>query len=147
MKKFITIFLLFLSYASIGWTQSSPASLVGVNIIGDFRNLNLNQTNTDNAVAITAPRYTIRRITVANCSTSLAASAATIGVFTGAGGTGSNIVALAVLTTIALSDDVKDLALLLTTKSFTAQTIYIRNGVAHGSAATCDVRIFGEPLP
>ena len=50
-------------------------------------------------------------------------------------------------TSIALNDDVKDLTLLLGTKSFTAQTIYIRNGVAHGSAAICDVRIFGDPLP
>lgn len=109
--------------------------------------LNLNQTNTDNAVTVGVAKYIIRKVTVTNCSTSLAVSIATIGVFTSTGGGGTAVVSLGLLTSLTGASKYLDMTVAVTADTLTAATLQIRNGVAHGGAATCDVYIFGDVLP
>lgn len=108
--------------------------------------LDFNQTNTDNAVTLTAPKYRIRRITVTNCSASFGASLATLGVFTSTGGGGTAVVALGTMTALTASTKYLDLTLALTTDTLATATLYLRNGVTFGSAATCDVYVIGDVL-
>jgi len=110
-------------------------------------NQNFNVTNTDTAVTVSVTKYLVRRVTVTNCSTSFGVSLATVGVFTGAGGTGTTVVALGTLTTLTGATKYVDLTLALTTDTLTAATLYFRNGVTFGSAATCDIYLFGDVLP
>lgn len=119
----------------------------GSGVLGKMASLNLNQTNTDNALSIVAAKYLVRKVTVTNCSTTLGVSAATVGVFTSTGGGGTTIVALGLLTTLTASSKYADMTLALTTDTLTASTIQVRNGVTHGSAATCDVYIIGDVMP
>ena len=105
-----------------------------------------------NAVADTAVvlpngarSYVITDMIVTNVSTSLAASSATIGAYSAAAAGGEALVTPATATgltaaskfvkrTIALDDLVS------------AGTIYVRVGVAHGSAATADVYFYGYAI-
>lgn len=143
--------LLTLLIALVGWlplqAQSGASSLIGAQIIGYFKTLNLNQTNTDNAVTVSAPKYIVRRIIITNASTSLAASAATLGVFTATGGGGTTVVAASLLTALSAATKYSDLTIAVTADTVASATLYLRNGIAHGSAATADVYIFGDPLP
>lgn len=108
--------------------------------------INLNSAGSDNAVTIIAPKYIIRRYVVTNTSTSLAISPATLGLFTGAGGTGTTIVTPATLTALTGATKFVDMTVALTTDTLTAATLYIRNVLAAGGAATVDVYVFGDVL-
>lgn len=116
-------------------------------ILAYLKNVNLNSANSDNAVAILYAKYVVRRVIVTNPSTSFAVSLATIGVFTATGGGGTAVVSLGTIAGLTGTTKYLDLTLALTTDVLTAATLYIRNGVAFGSAATVDVYIFGEVLP
>lgn len=103
----------------------------------------------DTFVPLQSAKFIVRRMTIYGASTSLGASSATIGAYTAAGAGGTAIVTPATATgltavtkfndrTIAASADY------LTPTSSTPVTggqvvfgIYVRVGVAHGSAATC----------
>lgn len=109
--------------------------------------LNLNQANTDNPVTVPFSKYVVRRMSVTNCSSTLAASLATVGLYTGAGATGTTVVTLGLLQALTASTKYVDMTLALTTDVLTASTLYIRNGVTAGSAITCDVYVIGDVLP
>lgn len=116
-------------------------------VLGVLKGVNLNSAGSDNAVSIGAEKYIVRKLIVTNPSTSLAISIATLGLFTAAAGGGTTVVAAATLTALTAASKFVDMTLALTTDSLTAATLYIRNVLAHGSAATVDIYIIGDVLP
>lgn len=117
-------------------------------VIGQSQGQNLNSANSDVAVDIPIGKYTVRRVVITNPSTSLAASLATLGVFTGAGATGITVVSLATMTALTSATKFIDAVIAATplTDVLTAAQLFIRTGIAHGSAATVDVYVIGEML-
>lgn len=109
--------------------------------------VNINSANTD-ATAITnlPAKFIVRKVTPTNPSTSLGISVATIGVYTGAGATGTNVVAAQLMTTLTGSTKFVDLPIALSADSLTASSLFVRCIAAHGSAATVDVYIEVTPL-
>jgi hypothetical protein len=112
------------------------------------KGVNINSANSDNEVAIPAAKYIIRKVIVTNPSTSLAASAATLGVFTAAAAGGATVVTAALLTALSAAAKFLDMTIAATplTDVVTSSSLFIRNVIAHGSAATVDVYIFGDIL-
>lgn len=144
MKRLLASFIGLCFFASLGWAQSSSPAL----LIGFAKGISLNGTNVDAAtITVSAPKYYIDHIDVTNASTSFGASLATLGVYTGAGATGTTVVTLATLTALTAASKMTRPTLALTTDSLTAATLYIRNGVTFGSAATVDVYVYGDVLP
>lgn len=93
------------------------------------------------------PKYVVRKIIVTNPSATLATSLAAGGIYTGASKGGSVVVGAGQLYT-ALTGATKflDAALALTSDTLTSTALYFSLSVAHGSAATTDVYIFGDVL-
>ena len=87
-------------------------------------------------------------MTVFDASTSLAISLATIGLYSGPGATGSAIAALALVTGLTGAAKTVDMTLASIAGSDcqTGSAIYVRCGVAHGSAATVTVVLEIEDL-
>lgn len=119
----------------------------GYKLLGQLIGANLNAT-TDQAIAIMqANGYIIDKIIVTNVSTSLGASVTAGGFYTGAGKTGTTIVAAAqVYTSLTAASKIMGLTIALTTDSLTAQTIFFALTTAHGSAATADIYVYGFSL-
>lgn len=128
-------------------TSQSPVQVSLGGLLASKLALNLNQTNTDNAVTVSAAKYIIRRIVVTNASINMTANLATIGVFTGAGGTGTTVVALTLVQGLTGTTKFVDTTVVVTADALTAATLLIRNGVTAGTVATVDVYIFGDVLP
>lgn len=108
--------------------------------------VNFNSANTDTDVTFSLPsgiiRWRMRNIYLSNASASI--STATIGVFTGAGGTGQTIAANQAITVTATAVDTNNnfMSLAITngaTMAYNDTTIRARVGTAQGSAATADV--------
>lgn len=104
----------------------------------------------DQTFTVSSNRYIIRKVITENASTSLGASAAKWGLYTGAGATGSAIVTnpngeLIALTASTKWDDVT-LAATPGTDIISATTLYFYLTTAHGSAATMILWVFGEDL-
>jgi hypothetical protein len=100
----------------------------------------LNSAATDVAtLTVDSAKWRLIRVMVTEASTTLVASPATLGVFTGAGGTGTTLVALATLTTLITAPVFVDMTLAVTTSYQTSGSVFIRCGTAHGSAATVSV--------
>jgi hypothetical protein len=114
--------------------------------LGRVKGMNINSAGSDNSIPIGVPKYIVRRVIITNASTSLAVSVATIGVFTAASGGGTTIVTGATITGLTGATKFVDMTIAVNTDTVTAQTLFIRNILAHGSAATVDVYLFGEPL-
>ena len=114
--------------------------------LGRVKAMNINSAGSDNSIPIGVPKYIVRRVIITNASTSLAVSAATIGVFTSAAGGGTTVVTGATVTGLTGATKFVDMTIALNADTLTAQTLFIRNVLAHGSAATVDVYLFGEPL-
>ncbi len=113
------------------------------------RTVTINSAATDVTTFTGLPaKWRLRKLTVYDASTSLAASLATVGCYTGAGATGSALVALALIQGLTASAKTVDmtLAAVAGTDYQTGSTLYIRCGVAHGSAATVSVAIEIEVL-
>jgi hypothetical protein len=120
------------------------------------KGINFNSANTDTSVAITLPtgitRWklgTFNAIAITNASASI--STATIGVFTGAGGTGQTIAANQVITVTATAADTNNNTMQLSitnaaTEAYNDTTVFVRIGTAQGSAATADVVFIIIPL-
>lgn len=113
--------------------------------------VDLNSANTDTFVRVPFNYFIARRMTVYGASTSLAASSATIGAYTAAAAGGTAIVTPATATgltattkfndrTIAASADYLQPTSYTDSGGKTHYGIFIRVGVAHGSAATCKVQ-------
>lgn len=116
-------------------------------LLGRLIGANLNVT-TDQAIAVLqSGKYVIANIIATNPSTTLAVSIAAGGFYTGASKSGTTIVAAGQLyTALTAASKISPLTLALTTDSLTAQTLYFSLTVAHGSAATADLYIFGYTL-
>jgi hypothetical protein len=111
--------------------------------------VSVNAANTDVAVFPGLPsKWRLRKLIAYDASTSLAASSATIGAYTAASGGGTNLVGLAVLTTLSSTTKCLDMTVVAaaTTSYATASSCFIRCGIAHGSAATITVAIEIENL-
>src|SRR5260221_6291932 len=134
---------------TIYWGSTAPNQLNQVGPVGlafNLEDVNFNATNTDNAVTITLPgnieRYSINSIRLNNASASI--STATVGVFTGAGGTGQTIAANQAITVTSAATDTNNNTQSLTltngnTEAYNDATLYVRVGTAQGTAATADV--------
>lgn len=111
--------------------------------------VSVNSATTDVAIFYGLPaKWRLRKFSVYDTSTSLAASLATLGVYTASSGSGNNLVALALLTSLTGSTKCFDMTLasIAGTDYQTGSNLYIRCGVAHGSAATVTVAIEIESL-
>lgn len=108
-------------------------------------NLNMNSANTDVYTFTGLPsKYRIVRFTAYDASISL--TTATVGLFTGAGGTGTAIVSNAVMSALTGPTIINDRTLASTARR-TEATLYIRVGTAQGAAATCSFFLEIIPLP
>lgn len=112
----------------------------------------------DTFIPLQCASYIARRMTVFNASTSLGSSSATIGAYTAAAAGGTAIVTPATATgltaaskfndrTIAASADILTSTANTGANGQTQYGLFVRVGVAHGSAATCKVVFELEPLP
>lgn len=115
-------------------------------ILGIFKALNINSAGSDNAITIPYAKYIVRKVIITNASADLTLGLATIGVFTGAGATGSTIVSAGAIAALSGSTKYLDMTIALTADILTAATLYIRNVLANGSSATVDVYIIGDVL-
>lgn len=111
----------------------------------------------DTAVTVPCNKFIVRRMTLFDVSTSLGSSSATIGAYTAAAAGGTAIVTPATATgltaatkfndrTIAASADYLKATSLTQANGQALSVIYIRVGVAHGSAATVSVAFELESL-
>lgn len=100
----------------------------------------INAAGTDNSIIVPAGvgKWRPTKLTITDASITLAASIATLGLFTGAGGTGTTLVTAALLTTLTGATKCFDMTLLAAASNdyLTSNTIFLRNVIAHGSAAT-----------
>lgn len=121
--------------------------------LGSAIGVNLNAVG-DTFIPLNVGKYIPRNVTITNVSTSLAASSATIGMYTAASAGGTAIVTPATATTLTGPTVFKDGTIAAATTVFTptynsttkTYGVYVRVGVAHGSAATCDVHLFGDAV-
>lgn len=110
----------------------------------------------DTFVPVPFNGYRVRGITAYGASTNLGASAATLGAYTGAAATGTTIATPDVLHLLSNSTACYDLTILPTQNYFIPTTynpngtnqygLFLRVGVAHGSAATCKVLLDLEAI-
>lgn len=115
-------------------------------------NVNFNVGATDTAIAISplqSGRYIVNSIRLNNASASI--STATVGVFTGLGGTGQTVAANQAITVTATATDANNntMALTLTnaaTEAYNDTALQIRVGTPQGSAATADLCVYIFPL-
>ncbi len=105
--------------------------------------VNINSAGTDNSIILPVPvgKYRPTKLTIFDASTSLAASIATLGLYTSTGGGGSTLVTAATMTSLSSATLCLDMTLLLATTYQTGGTLYLRNVTAHGSAATVSARL------
>lgn len=151
MKRLALLIALVLAFASkvdaqcaAGTVSCTLSNMGEVSML--LTGVNINSAGSDNAIAVPYPKYIIRRVTIYDASTSLAVSVATVGLFTGAGGTGTTLVTPATMTTLTASTIFVDSTLAVTNSYQTAQPLYVRNVLAHGSAATVSVKLEIQPL-
>lgn len=105
------------------------------------KGVNLNAVGDTATPPVPFKNYIIRRMTLTNASTSLGASAATIGAYTAVAAGGTALVTPATATGLTAASKFTDrtIAASADTQAGNSLPIYIRVGVVHGSAATCDV--------
>lgn len=104
-----------------------------------FSALNLNAT-ADNAVSVPFSKWKLVRCDFHDASTSLAISAAVVGLYTAAAAGGTNLITNVVTGLIAVTDCVSQVIGALTVYQ-TAATIYLRPTILRGSAATINVTL------
>lgn len=124
--------------------MSSTRDFIGP--IGSAIGVNLNSV-ADTAVTLCngARRYIITDMVVTNASTSLGASAATIGAYSAVAAGGEAIVTPATATGLTAASKFNRRTI-AQDDTINAGTIYVRVGVVHGSAATADVYFYGYAL-
>jgi hypothetical protein len=114
------------------------------------KSVNVNTTATDTAITIPngGKSYVVTGFRTTNPSTSLTGSSGTIGLYTAAAGAGTAIVtkATASITPLTAASKYVNCTIAETTDSLSGSTLYIHNGIAHGSAATIDCYIYGDLL-
>lgn len=123
------------SYFSEGWRLLGSATAINLNAAAPA----------DTAIAnIRAGTYIPFYIVVWGASAD--SSTAQVGVFTGAGGTGTTVVTAAALTGLNAAGKFKALTIAALDTPLTASTLYVRLTVAQGGAATANISIFGIAL-
>jgi hypothetical protein len=124
--------LLFVAYGVSVATSGSDAAVVVVNVVpGGY-------TGTQN--------YRVRSLTAVNASTSLAAGP-TLALWTGAGGTGTNLITAGSIAGCTTSLLWTELTTLPQNTIAQANTIYIRVAGTGVAGATVDVYVYGDVLP
>lgn len=115
--------------------------------------VNFNVANTDTPLVLSLPsgftRYRLNGVFITGASASI--STATVGVFTGTGGTGTTLVTNSAVTVTSSSEDTNNNMQSLTvnnigTQSHNQTTLQIRVGTAQGSAATAMVSFYIQPV-
>lgn len=99
-------------------------------------------------------KFLLRNVTVTNPSTTLAASASTVGLYTAAAAGGTVLVTPSVSTTLTSAAVFADKTIAAATAVITpawnstagSYGIYARVAVVHGTAATLDMYVFGDTL-
>lgn len=120
---------------------------VAYRLLGYVTGVNLNAAAPIDlpAITISATKYIPLLIAVYN--NSAAAATAQLGVFTAAGGGGTQVVAPAALAALAGANAYEALTLATLSAPLTAATLIPRLTVAAGGAATADIAVFGIQLP
>lgn len=121
--------------------------------LGYAKKIDLN-TLGDTFIPVPQGSFLPRNITVTNPSTTLAASASTVGLYTGAGATGVTIVTPSVSTSLTSAAVFADKTIAASTAVITptwnseegCYGVYARVAVVHGSAATLDMYVYGDTL-
>lgn len=138
----VLVSLLVTVLLAVGEARAEYPTLLGKLELANFN------TTADQAISLRADRYIIRRIPITNCTASLTVAAG--GVYTGASKTGIIIVAAAQVYT-ALTGGTKfidaTLASGVTGDHLTSATVFLSLTTGQGSPVTCDVYIYGDPLP
>ncbi len=124
-------------------------------LLGIIRGVNLNVATTDTPFNDLPTGWIPRRIVQTNlrltadpdsATTTLGAtSTVTSGLFTGAGGTGTAIVATGTVASQTSKDTYVDRTI-ATTNVRRERTVYFRTVVAQGAAAYCDVLLYGDQV-
>lgn len=108
--------------------------------------VNVNSAAADVATFTGLPaRYQIMSLTAYAASVSL--TLATLSLYTGAGGTGTGAVVAFALAPLSANTKLVDCTLAVTADVFTAATLYVRNVLAQGAAATIRLALQIKPLP
>jgi hypothetical protein len=125
--------------------QSSITATATTDRIIAATGLNMNSAATDVFTFTGLPsKYRIVRFTAYDASISL--TTATVGLFTGAGGTGTAIVSNASMSALTGPTIINDRTLASTARR-TESSLYIRVGTAQGAAATCSFYLEIHVLP
>lgn len=108
--------------------------------------VNINAGANTDAVTVTGlpARYIVRRISFENASGT--PTLATVGIFTGTGGTGTTVVTAQALSTLSATTISLDAALATTTTVLTSTSLTVRNIASAGGAMTVDITIEVTPL-
>jgi hypothetical protein len=135
------------------FAKDGESGVIGETDVFDFNAVN------ERAVAISAARYIVRSVAFTNCTNVDNASAIVGGVFTGAGGTGTqigNFLGCIIDSTFPPNDPDLVHGCGSTTfgtepdgqgRAFSAGTLYLRVTTPRGAAMTCDVVVIGDTLP
>lgn len=124
------------SYASEGWRFLGSATAINLNTAAP--------ADIATIANIRAGTYIPFYIVVWGASAD--SSTAEVGVFTGAGGTGTTVVTAAALTGLNAAGKFKVLTIAALDTPLTASTLYVRLTVAQGGAATANISIYGIAL-
>jgi hypothetical protein len=141
---------------SAGEIGQMQAKLAYSPILGGWAsNVDLNVGATDTPITITSPvgNYVVNAVIVRNHGTTASLTTATLGLFTGAGGTGVAISAdqpLAGITSNVVNTAANGAVLTISSGVgawFNSTTLYARVGTPQGASATADVYVLIRPLP
>jgi hypothetical protein len=100
----------------------------------------------DTLVHVPFSKWRLKGMGLSGVSTTLAASSATIGAYSAAAAGGTALVTPATATGLTSAAAYNARTIAATAITFDTDTLYIRVGVAHGSAATVDVYLDIECL-
>jgi len=112
-------------------------------LLASLAGVNLNSAGSDNVLTMEPSRYRIDKVTLENASINI--TTATVGLYTLAGGGGTEIAALQTVTALTAANKFDDLTLAAVagTDVFTDGTLQFRVGMAQGAAATASVWVWG----
>ena len=115
-----------------------------IRLLAKLKAMNVNAAGDTAVPIIAATTWSVKDVVFANCSAPM--SAAAVGIFTSPASAGTAILASTLLTTLTTAaQSIQDVAG-ATTNMQTAQTLYMRNITALGSAGTVDVFVYGYDL-
>lgn len=116
-------------------------------LLGQLLSANMNSVADQAIGIIMSGTYIIDKIIATNASANMTGSIAAGGIYTGANKTGTNVVSAAqTYTSLTSASKWMALTLAVTSDTLTAQTLYFALTTANGSAATCDIYIYGYTL-